>query len=912
MRSFKLFRGFSYVLLLTLATVLWIVSAPQVLRADEIGQGPCGKPVLVQGDIGHAKKKTDVAVLNATNPKMYIEEVFGRNFTVSTEGLPEGAYEVEIYLAETYHKKVGARVFSIYAGQKVLAKDLDLIATVGANKEYVVRGKVYHKSDNINGPLAIRFEAKTNMAKLNVIKFLNADGKTVACVSAQLLRSTTAETASGIPEITDPVIYTDASISVEQRVADLVLRMSLSEKVGQMCNGAQAIPRLGVPSYDYWNECLHGVARAGTATVFPQAIGMAASWNSQLMHTVADVIATEARAKNNKARAKNPNTARYFGLTFWTPNINIFRDPRWGRGHETYGEDPFLTGTLGVSFIKGIQGDDPKYYKALACAKHFAVHSGPEKSRHVFNAEPTKRDLYETYLPHFEMAVRQGKVGNIMSVYNAIDGIPGPANKFLLTDILRDKWGFDGHVVSDCGGVRDVYANHKYVKTGEEAATVSVLAGNDLNCGGTYRGLNKAVAKKLLTEADIDRALSRILSSRFRLGLFDSPDECAYLKISTSDYNTPEHSQLALEMARATMVLLKNDGVLPLNKANLKRIAVIGPNAAEHNVLRANYYGKASNPVSILEGIKKEVGSSVAVDYAKGCPLAILKRQTFSVDTNKEAKQALKLAQESDVVVFVGGLNASLEGEEMRKAKPTVGFDKGDRTHIELPSPQSDLLKALMKTGKPVIFVNLSGSAIAMPWEAENLPAILQAWYPGQNGGIAVADVLFGNYNPAGRLPVTFYRSTADLPDFSDYSMANRTYRYFKGKPLFAFGHGLSYTTFKYSDAKASSKKLSADESVTIKLKVKNSGSRAGEEVVQLYVRHLESDVPQALQSLAGFQRIALEKGKTKVVTFELPASALRYWDDKKGAYVVPSGKFEVRVGSASDDIRTQLKLEVL
>jgi beta-glucosidase len=898
--------------LVVLSVILSAVCAPQALRADEIGQGPCGKPILVQGDIDHAKKKTATAVLNATNPKMYIEEVYGKNFTVSTDGLPEGEYEVEIYLAETYHKKVGARMFSIYAGQKVLAKDLDLIATVGANKEYVVRGRIYHQSDNINGPLAIRFEATIDMAKFNAVKFLNGDGKAVAGVSAQLLRSTTAETASVIPEITDPVIYTDTSISVERRVADLVRRMSLSEKVGQMCNGAQEIQRLGVPSYDYWNECLHGIARAGTATVFPQAIGMAASWNPRLMHTVADTIATEGRAKNNKARARNPNTARYFGLTFWTPNINIFRDPRWGRGQETYGEDPFLTGTLGVSFIRGIQGDDPKYYKALACAKHFAVHSGPEKLRHVFNAQPTRRDFYETYLPQFEMAVKQGKVGNVMSVYNAIDGIPGPASKFLLTDILRDQWGFDGHVVSDCGGVRDVYANHKYVKTAEEAAAISVLAGNDLNCGGTFRRLNKAVAQHLLTESDIDRALSRILASRFRLGLFDSPEECAYLKIPTTEYDTPEHSQLALEAARATMVLLKNDGVLPLNKDNLKRIAVIGPNAAEHRVLRANYHGDASNPVSILEGIKKEVGPSVTVDHAKGCPLAILERQTFSLDTNDEAKQALKLAHESDVVVFVGGLNARLEGEEMRKAKPTVGFDKGDRTQIELPAPQSDLLKALVKTGRPVVFVNLSGSAIAMPWEADNLPAILQAWYPGQNGGIAVADVLFGNYNPAGRLPVTFYRSTADLPDFSDYSMANRTYRYFKGKPLFAFGHGLSYTTFEYSDVKASSKTLRADGSVTIKLKVKNRGSRAGEEVVQLYVRHLNSDVPQALQSLAGFQRIALKKGKTKVVTFELPASALRYWDDKKGAYVVPSGKFEVRIGSASDDIRTQLKLEVL
>jgi beta-glucosidase len=886
--------------------------APKMLCADEIGQSTCGKPIRVQGEIKHFKNKNADAVSNATDPKMYLEEVYGANFKVLVDGLPEGKYIVEIYLTETYQRRAGARVFSIYAGQEVLAKNLDLFAKVGFNSEYVVRGELVHQHDNINGPLELRFEAKKDMAKFNAIKILADDGVPVACVKAHELQPSEDGLAPGIPVITDPVVYTEPSLPVEQRVADLVRRMTLAEKVGQMTNGAQEIPRLGVPAYDYWNECLHGVARAGTATVFPQAIGMAAMWDSPMMHSVADTISTEARAKNNKARAKNPNTARYFGLTFWTPNINIFRDPRWGRGQETYGEDPFLTGTLGVSFIKGLQGDDPQYYKALACAKHFAVHSGPEKSRHVFNAEPTKRDLYETYLPQFEMAVKEGKVGNIMSVYNSIYGVPGPASQFLLTDILRNRWGFDGHVVSDCGGVRDVYANHKYVKTGEEAAAISVLAGNDLNCGGTYRKLTKAVRQGYLTEADIDVALSRILTARFRLGLFDSPDECAYLKISTTDYDTPEHSQLALEAARETMVLLKNDGLLPLNKNTLKRIAVIGPNAADHNVLKANYHGDASDPVSILEGIQKEVGSSVTVDYAKGCPLAIRVEETFSVGTSEEAKEALQLAKNSDVVVFVGGLNARLEGEEMRRAPDMIGFDKGDRTHIELPAPQSDLLKALMKTGTPVVFVNLSGSAIAIPWEAEHLPAILQAWYPGQNGGTAVADVLFGNYNPAGRLPVTFYRSTDDLPDFSDYSMANRTYRYFKGKPLYAFGHGLSYTTFNYSDVQASSEELRADGNVTIKLKVKNTGSCAGEEVVQLYVRHLKSAVPQALQSLAGFQRIALEKGESKVVVFELPASALRYWDEKKDAYVVPSGLFEVRIGSASDDIRTQLELEVL
>jgi beta-glucosidase len=888
----------------------WIVvllsfGAPWMLFADEIGQSTCGKPILVQGDIQHAKPKIDVLkVAHADEPELYQEEVFGKSFTALVEGLSEGKYIVEIYLAETNFKAAGQRVFSVFSGQQVLVKDLDLFAEAGFMSEHMVWGEVVHQDDNINGPLAIRFEAEKNMAKFNAIKIRNDNGVVLACVTAAELRDLDGAAGAKIPEIKDPVIYTDSNLPVAQRVADLIRRMSLAEKVGQLCNSTKAIPRLGVPAYDYWNECLHGVARAGTATVFPQAIGMAAMWDTEMMHSVADTIATEGRAKNNEARQKKPGTQRYFGLTFWTPNINIFRDPRWGRGQETYGEDPFLAGTLGVSFIKGLQGDDPKYYKAVACAKHFAVHSGPEKIRHTFDAVPSSRDLYETYLPHFEMAVREGQVGSVMSAYNKLYGVPVPASNFLLTEILRDRWGFDGHVVSDCDGVKDVYKHHKYVETPEEAAAISLLAGNDLNCGRSFGSLIMAVSQGLLTETDIDRALTRVLIARFRLGLFDSPKECAYLTIPATDYNTPEHSQLALEAARKSMVLLKNDGLLPLKKGALKRIAVIGPNAADKEMLHGNYNGVPSNPVTILEGIRREVGASVTVDYAVGCPMAIAADHPFSVDQNADAQEALLLAKKADVVIFVGGLNAGLEGEQKRNAKPLVGFDKGDRSLIELPSPQCDLLKALKKTGKPVVFVNLTGSAIAMPWEAEHLSAILQAWYPGQNGGIAVADVLFGNVNPAGRLPITFYRSTKDLPDFTDYSMANRTYRYFKGDPLFAFGYGLSYTQFEYSKLKASASNMGATGRVNLTVNVKNTGVRDGEEVVQLYVRHLSSPVSQPLHSLAGFKRVALKAGEAKKVEFDLPASALRYWSVETNSYVVPAGEFEIQIGASSADIR--------
>ena len=498
-----------------------------------------------------------------------------------------------------------------------------------------------------------------------------------------------------------------------------------------------------------------------------------------------------------------------------------------------------------------------------------------------------------------------------MSAYNAVYGIPAPASKFLLKDLLRDQWGFDGHVVSDCDGIRDVYVSHKYVETPAEATAVSILAGNDLNCGDVYQNVPDAVMRGLLTVADVDVALTRVLTARFKLGLFDSPAACAYLNIAASENNTPENSRLALEAARKSMVLLKNNnGVLPLDKTKVKRIAIIGPNADSVAALLGNYSGEPTSPITVLAGIRNDVGSDVEVTYVKGCPLALRQGETYSVN-DEQGAEAVALARKVDLVLFVGGLDAHLEGEEMRTLS-YQGFDHGDRKLIYLPRPQIDLLNALAETKRPVIVVNMSGSSISIPTAREKVSAIVQAWYPGQNGGTAVADVLFGNHNPAGRLPITFYHSTEGMPEFTDYTMENRTYRYFTGKPLYAFGYGLSYTQFKYGDAQISAPEMKPDGSISVLVHVENGGLFDGEEVVQLYVRHLNSSLPQAQKSLAGFKRIFLEKGMAQIVELELPASALRYWDVDADQYVVPSGPFEIQVGASSDDIRTTAQVRIL
>ena len=695
--------------------------------------------------------------------------------------------------------------------------------------------------------------------------------------------------------------YRDTSRPLTARVESLIGEMTLEEKVAQLQNSAPSIPRLGVPAYNYWSEGLHGIANEGIAAVFPQAIGNGATWDPSLLHSIGDVVATEARAKFN-AKGVEGDHGWFNGLTIWSPNINIFRDPRWGRGQETYGEDPFLTSRMGVAFIQGMQGDDPQYLKAVACAKHFAVHSGPEPLRHRFDVHPPERDLYETYLPQFEAAVREGHVGQVMSAYNAINGIPAPADKWLLTDLLRGQWGFDGYVVSDCDAVGDIVGGHHYADTREQAAADAVKAGTDLNCGGTYGALVAAVRAGQITESEVNTALHRVLTERFRLGLFDPPTY-AYAKITAADNDTSQHSDLALRAARESMVLLKNNGLLPLDASKLKRVAVIGANADDIRMLQGNYNGTPSHPISILQGLKDALGTGVEITYARGCPLAVNATDTFG-PSSPDYQQALAAAKNADVVIYVGGISARLEGEEMRVTM--VGFTGGDRTRIELPQVQEDLLKALNATGKPVVFVNCSGSAMAIPWEASNVAAILQAWYPGQNGGTAVADVLLGRYNPAGRLPVTFYASTAELPDFQDYSMANRTYRYYTGKALYPFGYGLSYTKFAYGKPQFSARQISPTGTLQVTLPVRNTGARDGDEVVQVYVRHLKSAVPQPIHSLCAFQRVSVPKGETQTAKMTVSAAQFRYWDVTRKAYVVEPGQYEIQIGSSSADIRAR------
>jgi beta-glucosidase len=905
------FEAMHRLILLALA-VLTVWLSPCVAFGGEEVCVACDKNVRINGEFNHRRARGVTTIEGATwrGEEAFREGIYGTNFTLSVSGLPAGQYAVLLGFTEVDFTNAGQRVFDIVCGKQVLASNLDIFAAAGgAGKVYFVTGQVEHADDTLGGPLTFMFIGRTNAAKLNSFELDDVSGWPFIFVRAADLLDVEDTALLKQPIVAGPEIWKNPSQSLDARVHDLVSRMSLAEKVQQMRNAAPAIPRLGVPAYNYWNECLHGVARAGVATVFPQAIGMAATWDAPLLQEVADTIATEARAKHNDYVSKhNGDSAQYYGLTFWTPNINIFRDPRWGRGQETYGEDPFLTAQFGVAFIRGLQGDDPKYVKAMACAKHFAVHSGLESERHHFDAEPPERDFYETYLPQFEAAVRKGRVGAVMGAYNSVYGKPACANPLLLTDILRKQWGFDGHVVSDCGAIYDIYGNHKFTGTPEEASALAVKAGDDLCCGTDYNSLARAVKEGLISEKEIDTALGRVLEARFRLGLFDPPAMEPYARIPMAQNNSPEHAALALQVARESIVLLKNNGLLPLDRAKIKRIAVIGANANSVPMLLGNYNGTPSKPVTILDGIKSVAGTNIRVIYEPGCPLALLKDSTDKPGVEMLAN-AVAIARSADVVIYVGGINARLEGEEM--FVDYDGFNGGDRTHIELPSVQTDLLKALQTTGKPVVFVNCSGSAIAMPWAAENLPAILQAWYPGGQGGRAVADVLFGDANPAGRLPVTFYRSTDDLPPFEDYSMSNRTYRYFNGQPLFAFGRGLSYTRFDYRNAALAATNVTADSTLKVTFQISNTGSRDGDEVAQVYFRHTKSALPQAKLALCAFARIHIPKGKTAQVALEIPAERFRYWDTLKKQYTVEPGGYELMLGAASDDIRLRLPLSV-
>ena len=875
----------------------------------------CGQEVSVSGEFAHSKYDASLPIEGAgNNAGAFHEEIYGYNFIVTIAHLPAGKYTISIGEAETWASAPGARIFSVTSGNTTLAKDFDIVATAGgARKVCYITGVVEHEDDSLKGPLTVSFSTSKDNAKFNTFEVRNASGVSVVSFSASEMADAYSAVATHVPEISEPPIWRDPSQPLLARENDLIGRMSLAEKVAQLQNGAPAVRRLGLPAYDYWSEALHGVANNGDATVFPQAIGAAATWDPALLQQEAGIIGIEGRAKFNDYAAKHNGDAKWFGgLTFWSPNINIFRDPRWGRGQETYGEDPFLSGTLGVAFIKGLQGNDPNCMLAMGCAKHFAVHSGPEPERHRFNAAPPERDLYETYLPQFEMAVREGHVGGVMGAYNAVNGVPACASSFLLTDILRKQWGFDGYIVSDCAAIHNIWGReeHHYVNTSEEAAAAAVKAGCNLCCGGDYGPLVRAVQKGLITEKEIDQALYYTLWTRFRLGLFDPPEKCPYSKITIKDNDTPEHEALALKVAEEAIVLLKNDGVLPLNRSKIKRIVVIGPNADVAWMLEGNYNGHAARPVTILNGIKQLAGPDIEVTHAAGCPWAL--RADGSNKPSQEAiADAVAKAKAADVVVFVGGITARLEGEEMGRDNAFGGFEGGDRTTIELPSVQTDLLKALEATGRPVILVNCSGSPMAMPWEAGDLPAILQAWYPGEQGGRAVGEILFGDVNPSGHLPLTFYASTADLPGFTDYSMSNRTYRYFNGKPQFAFGHGLSYTKFDFKGGKLESKKIPANSTAKVTFKVKNTGKLDGDEVTQVYFRHVNSSVPQPNLMLCGFARVHLKRGESSNVTVEVPATRLRYWDTQKKQYVVEPGDYEFLIGAASDDIRIKLPMKI-
>ena len=695
--------------------------------------------------------------------------------------------------------------------------------------------------------------------------------------------------------------YVNPALPFGRRVDDLVARLTLEEKVSQMQDVAPAIERLGIPQYNWWNEALHGVARAGLATSFPQAIGLAATWDDSLMFRVATVISDEARAKYHEA-VRAGSRQRYQGLTFWSPNINLFRDPRWGRGQETYGEDPFLTGRLAVQFIRGMQGDDPKYLKTVSTVKHFAVHSGPEPERHTFDAVVSERDLRESYLPHFEAGVRQGGAYSLMCAYNRVDGKAACGSDMLLQDILRGEWGFTGYVVSDCGAIDDIYVRHKIAGTGAEAAALAVKTGTDLECGRVYANLVDAVKQGLITEPQIDRAVKRLFLARFKLGMFDPPDSVRWARIPAAVLDQPAHRELARQAARESIVLLKNaGGLLPLRK-DLGTLAVIGPNADEWRILLGNYNGLPADPVTPLRGIREAVGNGTRVLYARGAQLAEGLPGADTVSAERLAADAVAIAQRADAVVLCLGLTSQLEGEEMRVQ--VEGFRGGDRTRLDLPASQQRLLERIAALGKPTVLVLLNGSALAVNWAQQHVPAIVESWYGGQAAGSALADVLFGDYNPGGRLPVTFYKGVDDLPPFDDYRMAGRTYRFFTGTPLYPFGYGLSFTTFAYKNLRTSANTFRASDTITIRVDLTNTGTRRGDEVAQLYVRHVGSSVARPRQDLRGYQRVTLGPGETRTVAFSLAASSLAYWNPGAHRWVVEAEPVEIGVGASSADIR--------
>ncbi|WP_315069165.1 glycoside hydrolase family 3 C-terminal domain-containing protein [uncultured Clostridium sp.] len=677
---------------------------------------------------------------------------------------------------------------------------------------------------------------------------------------------------------------------------ELVAKMTLQEKAEQLTYNSPAVKRLNIPEYNWWNEGLHGVARAGTATVFPQAIGLAAMFDEEFLGKIAGIIATEGRAKYNE-NSKKEDRDIYKGLTYWSPNVNIFRDPRWGRGHETYGEDPYLTSRLGVAFVKGLQGDG-KYLKLSACAKHFAVHSGPESLRHEFNAVVSQKDLHETYLPAFEACVKEANVESVMGAYNRTNGEPCCGSKALLKDILRGKWGFKGHVVSDCWALADFHMNHKVTSTATESVALAIGNGCDLNCGNMYLNLLLAYKEGLVTEDQITTAAERLMTTRFKLGMFD--EDCEYNQIPYEVNDCKEHNQVSLEASRKSMVLLKNNGILPLDKSKLKAVAVIGPNANSEIMLKGNYSGTASKYTTILDGIHDVLDDDVRVYYSEGCHLYKEKVEDLARRDDRLA-EAVSVAERADVVILCLGLDSTIEGEQGDAGN---GYGAGDKLDLNLPGIQQELLEKVLETGKPVVVVLGTGSGLTLNGAEERCAAILNAWYPGSHGGTAAADILFGKCSPSGKLPVTFYKDTDKLPEFTDYAMKGRTYRYMdESNCLYPFGYGLTYSTVELSNLQVPAVRGEFD-GIDISVEIENTGSYDIEEVVQCYIKDLESKYAVLNHSLAGFKRVSLKKGESKTVTMKLNRRVFEAVNDA-GERILDSKKFKLFVGVSQPDKRS-------
>ncbi len=685
-------------------------------------------------------------------------------------------------------------------------------------------------------------------------------------------------------------LYKDASKPLDTRVKDLVSRMTLEEKVSLLGYNNKTIPRLDIPAYNWWNEGLHGVARAGEATIFPQAIGMAATFNDDLLKQVSTVISTEARAKYNLAIQKDRHL-QYMGLTFWTPNINIFRDPRWGRGQETYGEDPYLTATMGSAFVKGLQGDDPHYLKASATAKHFAVHSGPEATRDKFDAIVDEKDFRETYLYAFHALVNSG-VESVMSAYNRINGVPNSINKTLLTDILRKEWGFKGHVVTDCGALDDVFNTHKTLPGPVETAAAAIKAGINLDCSTVLQNdLIKAINQKMLTEKEVDQRLIELLRTEFKLGFYDDPNSVPYHTYGADSVHNASHVALARKVAEQSMVLLKNDhNLLPLNKADYPSMMVLGPNAAALDPMIGNYHGVSNKVVNFVEGITNAADPSTRIEYDLGCD--------YNDTTHFGGTWA---AGNSSVTIAVIGLSPVLEGEAGDAFLSKSGGDKKD---LSLPASEIAFMKTLRKSVKtPVIAVVTAGSDVDISAIEPYADAIVMAWYPGEQGGNAFADLLFGKISPSGHLPVTFYKSIKDVPDYSDYSMGGRTYRYFSGPVQYPFGFGLSYTSFHYQPKQAPEKKYSTKDTIAVSVNVKNTGKMDGDEVVQAYIEYPQID-RMPLKELKGFKRITVAKGGEQIATIKIPVKDLQKWDMKTHGWKTYQGDYKLILGSNSQDVK--------